>query len=144
MADEKRLCWSHFKENFRKISLHGNSFSHVDSKLLSLCLNQMQKVKLSMTKFSHCQIFTFFQNLNLTSRIKQLKIENQDLTILTENVLCDCIAKLQKVKFINIKLSKSQKRAIRIKYPKNYSNILISKHWISHTILQIKTIIEKH
>ena len=85
----------------------------------------MEIVTLSMTKLGHNQVLTFSQDLSYCSNIKQLRIEAKILTFLTENKLCECIEKVDKIQLIGAMLSKSQNRMIRINFPKSHAKVLI-------------------
>ena len=87
----------------------------------------MEIVTLSMTKLTHIQILTFFQDMSTCSNTKQIKIETQDLTALTENKLCECIENLKTIQLIDATMLKNKKRMVRLRFPKICSKILISK-----------------
>ena len=52
-----------------------------------------------------------------------LLIEDQNLTWLDENVLCNCVSKLQKVQITKTKLLESQKSSLRMEICDDYLKI---------------------
>ena len=99
----------------------------IEPKTLSAFLNSKKKIILSITKLHHFHIITFFADLILSSVLEHLQFESQDITIVPPSILCMTIKKLKSVKLINVKMTNSQKRAIRTKFPKKCSSILISQ-----------------
>ena len=80
----------------------------VDSKTLSICINQLEDVSLLGSRLTNQQVIKIMARMSEITNLKTLKVEGTDLSKVDPHTLAKAVNNVEDVYLVNTKMTKQQ------------------------------------